>query len=374
MAGAHARLVARPDPPVNDKMEFTGERFIPGTRGEIWVEHWHRYHFAARWAAHHAVLDVACGEGYGSALLAASGATRVTGVDLSPQAIRHARSEYLGVPNLDFIEASCTKMPFADASFDLVVSFETLEHIEPQREFLEEIARVLRPDGLLLLSCPNKLEYSDKRQFANEFHVKELYREELQQLVSERFPEMQWYGQRPSFFSVIAPEGTEAAAGDLREVTEDEPARVEQALAHPLYFLLAASRSHAAIQSLPPLLSVLSDRDDWVHKDYEKVMRDLGGAAKEREHAVKLVEERDRTIDFMTRDAADYQRIQAELTAAIAQLKADHARFAEERERMIAERNAVIESKDREIARRGGLRYWLKLPLYRFGILKHPPV
>jgi len=55
---------------VSKDLEFTGERFVPGTHGEIWVEHWHRYHFAARWARGKRVLDVACGEGYGSAVLA----------------------------------------------------------------------------------------------------------------------------------------------------------------------------------------------------------------------------------------------------------------------------------------------------------------
>ena len=363
---------------MNDEMQFTGERFIPGTRGEIWVEHWHRYHFAARWAEGREVLDVACGEGYGTALLAGRGAKRVTGVDLAPAAIAHARKTYGSLTNVQFIEASCTKMPLPDASFDLVVSFETLEHIEAQREFVEEVARVLKPDGVFLLSCPNKLEYSDKRQFQNEFHVKELYREELASLLSARFPALQWYGQRPSFFSVIAPEGTRAAAGDLREVSEQDPARAETALAHPLYFLLAASRSQAAIDALPPLLSVLSDRDDWVHQDYEKVMRDLGGAAKEREHAVKLVKERDDSIAFMTRDIAAWKDLKAAAEATLERARVDHAdevaRLHEERNRMLAERNAVIEAKDREIARRGGLRYWLKLPLYRFGILKHPPV
>jgi len=137
-------------------------------------------------------------------------AKRATGVDLSPQAVAHARQAYASLANVEFVEASCTKMPFADASFDLVVSFETLEHIEAQRQFLDEVARVLRPGGVFLLSCPNKLEYSDKRQFANEFHVKELYRDELAALVSAKFPALQWYGQRPSFFSVIAPEGAGA--------------------------------------------------------------------------------------------------------------------------------------------------------------------
>jgi SAM-dependent methyltransferase len=358
-------------------IEFTGERFIPGTRGEIWVEHWHRYHFAARWAAGRRVLDVACGEGYGTALLA-RGAARVTGVDLAPAAIAHARATYAALANVEFVEASCTRLPLADASFDVVVSFETLEHIAEQEAFLDEAARVLAPGGVLVLSCPNKLEYSDKRQFANEFHVKELYREELARLVGARFPDADWYGQRPSFFSVIAPEAPGPASGELREVSEEDPANAAGALAHPLYFLLVASRSRASLDALPPLLSVLSDRGDWVHKDYEKVMRDLGGCAKEREHAVNLVGERDRTIEFMTRDAADYQRVVAELQAGIVELKAGHAREVErivtERDALLAARDATIAAKDHEITRRGGIRWWLVLLLYRFGILKHPPV
>src|SRR6185312_3603379 len=107
---------------------------------------------------------------------------------------------------------------------DVVVSFETLEHIGEQREFIDEVARVLKPDGLFLLSCPNKLEYSDKRHFQNEFHVRELYRDELQSLVSARFPALEWYGQRPTFFSVIAPESAAATTGELREVSEQDPA------------------------------------------------------------------------------------------------------------------------------------------------------
>ena len=358
-------------------MAFTGERFIPGTRGEIWVEHWHRYHFAARWARGRKVLDVACGEGYGSALLARE-AAHVTGVDLSPEAIGHAGRMYANVGNLEFVAASCTRMPLPDAAFDVVVSFETVEHIGEQAAFLAEVARVLKPDGVLVMSCPNKLEYSDKRGFANEFHVKELYREELAALVSARFPEIAWYGQKPTFYSVIAPEAGTDARAELREVSESAPADARPALAHPLYFLLVASRSRAALDALPPALSVLSDSDDWVHRDYEKVMRDLGGAARERDHAVNIVEERDRTIEFMTRDAQDYQRIQKELQAAIAQLKADHAaevaQIVSERDELLRARDAVIAAKDHEVTRRGGLRWWLLLPLYRFRILKHPPV
>ena len=304
---------------MNDNLQFTGERFIPGTRGEIWTEHWHRYHFAARWVRGRRVLDVACGEGYGAALLGRH-AAHVTGVDLSGEAIAHANRAYASA-NVEFIEASCTRIPMPDASFDAVVSFETIEHIDAQEEFLAEAARVLKPDGVMILSCPNKLEYSDKRQFANEFHVKELYREELAALVARHFPNATWYGQRPTFFSVIAPEGAPAAAGELHEVTEAQPAHARSALEHPLYFILVAGQSRAAIDAVPPVVSVLSDRDDWVHRDYEKVMRDLGGAARERDEALRK-----------------------------------------------------LEAQKHEILRRGGLRWWLLLPLYRLGILKPPPV
>ena len=376
MAGAYARLALAPGAVVSG-LEFTGERFIPGTRGEIWVEHWHRYNFAARWARGRRVLDVACGEGYGTALLARH-AAQVTGVDLSTQAIDHARAAYATLANARFIAASCTAIPVEAASFDVVVSFETLEHIDLQAAFLDEVARVLAPGGVLVLSCPNKLEYSDKRGFANEFHVRELYREELAALVGARFAQIAWYGQKPSFFSVIAPEGAGASAGELVEVTEAAPREAGTAIAHPLYFILLASRDADAVQALPPAISVLSDRDEWVHRDYEKVMRDLGGAARERDYAQALVAERDRVLDFMQRDVAEWRRLKEMGDADLERARAEHAAAMERleavREAQVRERDAIIAAKDREVTRRGGLRYWLLLPLYRFGILKHPPV
>ena len=250
------------------KLEFTGERFVPGVRGEIWIEHWHRYHFAARCAAGKRVLDVACGEGYGTALLART-AREATGVDVSPAAIEHAKATY---GNARFLCAPCTKLPLGDASIDVVVSFETIEHIDEQAPFLDEIARVLAPGGVLILSCPNKVEYSDRRGYKNEFHVKELYRDELAALVAARFPAIAWYGQKPTFFSVIAPEAQPAAA-QLVEVDEDDPAKASAQLSHPLYFVLVAGRTRSEVDALAPALSIMSDRGDWVHRDYEKVMK-----------------------------------------------------------------------------------------------------
>lgn len=321
-------MSAAPSP--DSDLPFTGERFVPGAKGEIWMEHWHRYHFAARWAAGRRVLDVACGEGYGSALLAQA-AARVTGIDLSPEAIGHAQRAYAGMRNLEFVRASCTRLPLADASIEVAVSFETLEHIEGQAQFLDELARVLKPGGVLLLSCPNKVEYSDKRAHANEFHVRELYREELAELVAARFPFSEWYGQRPTFYSVIAPEAPEAARGELVEVEEAAASQPARSLSHPLYFLLAASRDPQALESVPPAVSVLADRGDWIYHDYEKAYREMRAAVER--------------ADELQRQAAQRE---AELLA----------------------RGLQLSECNREVHRRRGWRWWLKLPLVRLGMLK----
>ncbi len=353
-------------------LPFTGERFVPGTRGEIWVEHWHRYHFAARWVGGRRVLDVACGEGYGAALLARS-AAHVTAADLSPEAIEHARRRYAALGNAAFVCAPCTRLPLADASIDVAVSFETIEHIAEQDEFLAELARVLTPTGVLILSCPNKLEYSDKRAYSNEFHVRELYRDGLDRLLAPRFPECRWYGQRATFFSVIAPEAPQPVQGQLVEVDESHPADASSHLANPLYFLVVASRQGTALDAPPPTLSVLADRGDWVYRDYGNAMREMERAAA-RGHALEgQVAERERSIAGLQGAVRASQRVQADLVAGLAQRDATLA----ERDAALAACDAALAEQAHEIMRRRGWRWWLRLPLVRLGLLgergpRHP--
>lgn len=319
---------------------------MPGAPGEIWYEHWHRYHFAAPLTQGARVLDVACGSGYGSALLAQH-AAQVTGVDISAEAIAHARASYGAIANLQFREGDCTTLPFADASFDVVVSFETIEHIAAQERFLDEVRRVLTPDGLLALSCPNKREYSEARGIVNPYHVRELYRHELAQMLAPRFGAIAWYGQFVSFFSIVAAEEP-AHEGELFETSEASPASASPGHSRPRYFIVLA-RKPSAVQRATPRISVLADRDEWVYRDYEKVTRSLHAAhdrgnalesellklqahhdeavrqrdALQREHA-EAVRQRDglaRDVETLRHDVVSQKSWQAKLEADIATLQ-----------------------------------------------------
>jgi len=329
---------------MSDPLEFTGERFVPGAAGEIWYEHWHRYHFAAGLVAGRDVLDVACGEGYGSALLARH-ARHVTGGDVAPAAIDHACARYASAANLDFRVADCTTLPFADASFDAVVSFETIEHIAAQEAFLDEVRRVLRPGGLVVLSCPNRAEYTDKRNVTNEFHVRELYRDELEALLAPRFAHLEWYGQRPGFFSVVWPEQGEAR-GEIFEVAEDTADARLPGHSRPLYFIVVAG----AIAGLAPTLSVLADRDEWVYRNYEEVTRAYLALERERDARAQS----DAEIEARLAEAlAERDRLRARLAAS--------GDAEAERERLAGE----VTLHRAEAARRASFRWWLALPLRR---------
>jgi SAM-dependent methyltransferase len=338
----HAEAAPLASRAVSEKLEFTGERFLPGASGEIWCEHWHRYHFAAKLVSGMRVLDVACGEGYGSALLARH-ASRVVGADISPDAIGHARARYADVPNVEFAAADCAALPFADASFDAVVSFETIEHIRAQEDFLDEVRRVLRPGGLFVLSSPNKLEYSDRRGFANAFHIRELYREELAALLKPRFPHARWFGQRMSFFSIVWPEDT-AVEGEVFEVSESSATECSPGHSRPIYFVVAASDDAEMITSVAPRLSVLADREEWVYADYMKAV----------EHE-KIQWERGNTLDRVVAEwQGHFREATRQLQTTVAAQAAERARLAQQ-----------IDSQQHEIERRASVRWWLALPWRR---------
>jgi ubiquinone/menaquinone biosynthesis C-methylase UbiE len=171
--------------------EFTGERVVPGqVNDDLWAEHIARYAYAARFARQARVLDIGCGTGYGTAELAQD-ALSATGIDLSAAAIAYAREHY-PLPNTTFIAASATAIPFAPASFDLITAFEVIEHLEQWHDLLIETRRLLHPDGMFLVSTPNKLYYAESRgsDGPNPFHAHEFEFAEFRDALAAVFPKV----------------------------------------------------------------------------------------------------------------------------------------------------------------------------------------
>jgi len=256
---------------LSDSLEFTGERFTPECEREIWYEHYHRYALAARWCAGARTLDAACGEGYGSAMLAQSAAS-VEGVDVSEQAIEHAKRRYGHLPRLGFRAADCTSLPYADDEFDRVVSFETLEHLAEQDELLAEFRRVLKPDGFLVLSSPDKAVYSDAQNNDNEFHVRELYRDELEALIERHFPAFRLLGQKLMFHSAIWPlaELETVALDQVSAGEKHSPAGITQA---PMYFIALCAAVPEHLPAVDGRLWLFDDNEETVYQHYHGEIR-----------------------------------------------------------------------------------------------------
>jgi SAM-dependent methyltransferase len=187
-------------------LEWTGERLTTATSGQVEIEHLHRYFLARQLCRGLDVLDVASGEGYGSALLAQT-ARSVIGVELSDQAVAYSSSAYTAA-NLRFIQGDARNIPLEDASVDVVVSFEMLEHFFEHDRFIAEVRRVLRPNGLLILSSPDRDVYSPLGSNANPYHARELTRVEFEALLRPAFQHVHVLMQRPMIGSALIADDT----------------------------------------------------------------------------------------------------------------------------------------------------------------------
>lgn len=175
------------------------ERVNPDkVRYALWQEHINRYTFALGAVSGKVVLDVACGTGYGSKLISKT-ASLVVGVDISRKALIYATNHYRKNPNTEFVLADANNLPFRDSAFEIVVSFETIEHLARYGNFLQEIKYILKMSGRLIVSTPNGKIYSSSRQAKprNPFHFKEFGSDEFSQVLSIFSPKMQFYGQCP---------------------------------------------------------------------------------------------------------------------------------------------------------------------------------
>lgn len=225
-------------------MPFTGERFTPETHGNIELEHLHRYALACELAAGRTILDIACGEGYGSAMLAKK-AKKVIGVDISEETIRHANKRYKK-QNIEFKVGSCSDIPLPDGSVDYVVSFETIEHHDQHEQMMKEIKRVLRPNGILLISSPDKGNYNDKLGYDNEFHVKELNENEFKRLINKYFKRSAYFGQRVLFGSGIFADSISTKAKVFKQNKRSSISNYKGML-DPIYWIAIASDAQIPI-------------------------------------------------------------------------------------------------------------------------------
>jgi SAM-dependent methyltransferase len=289
-----------------ERLEFTGERFTPGTLGEIEHEHHHRYLFALQFCAGRDVLDVASGEGYGSALLATV-ARSVVGVELVPDVVEHARRSYPR-ENLSYRAGDCTNLPLDACSVDVVVSFETLEHIGEHARFLAEIKRVLRPGGTLVLSSPVRGVYSPGNP--NPFHVRELSREELEALVAGAFRHAVYLSQSPVIGSVLLPDDPcppGVTTGELFWRQEDPSSfQIVTGGGPSPYLVLVASDDplpvvRAGLLQDHPFIGRLQGRLDRASEEMRRLGLELQGA---RERGDALALERDRLAAELRRAAA----------------------------------------------------------------------
>ncbi len=338
-------------------MEFTGERYVPTEQGEIRQEHVHRYAWAQPLAQGRDVLDIASGEGYGAAMLAQS-ARSVTGVDIDPDAVRHAAARYAAA-NLRFIEGSAAQIPLADASIDLAVSFETIEHHDRHDEMLRELRRVLRPDGVLVLSSPNRVVYSELAGHHNEFHVRELDFAELDVLLRRHFPAVRYYGQRMSAGSLVVPIGGEGAA--TISPFADAPAGVAPRapkMPDPVYFIALAAADEALLPARDASV-LFSDEEDLYART-----RQVADWARQQDVTVQALRERVGTLTEEHAGAVRWAQSQSNdaeaLRARVGTLTEEHTQAVAWARGLDAERQETVAWAKRLDAERQETVAWAK--------------
>ncbi|MCW2539773.1 MAG: glycosyl transferase family 2 [Frankiales bacterium] len=308
--------------PLDRGIEWTGERCVPWTPDvQVAYEHYHRYALARGLAEGKRVLDLACGEGYGSSLLAEV-ASEVVGVDIDAPSIDHAIANY-GSDKLSFAVGSMTDPALlADVDrFDLVVCFEAIEHVGDHNAVLSLIKSRLNPGGVLIISTPDVEIYSHDHGNDNPFHVKELTGTELYELLARNFGYQVLFNQSMAMGSVIYPAKNLDAPGDVVTHTLD---RVEDgwtiAPGLPHTYLVALA-SDEPLKS-PPAAAIMLD------PDFTLLQSQLTPVAQERD---ELRGWRDRLLN-----QHDVERAEIEM------LRADQSRLLDQRE---IERGEVEELK-----------------------------
>jgi SAM-dependent methyltransferase len=228
-------------------VKFTGERVIPKQVNltPLFEEHLARYFFAGEFVQGQCVLDLGCGTGYGSYYLSQKGAQFVLATDVDAEAIQYARLHYKAA-NLLYLQSNAINLPLAQQSFDLVISFEVIEHLQAVKTYLAEISRVLTDKGWLIGSTPNRLVYSmGAYESHNPFHWREYDPIELDLLLKEFFDSVFILGQRPFHGFVIGPVPINPNEASRAIEFLPENVRTERSIADSKYLVYLAGKLNA---------------------------------------------------------------------------------------------------------------------------------
>jgi GT2 family glycosyltransferase/SAM-dependent methyltransferase/glycosyltransferase involved in cell wall biosynthesis len=246
----------------------------------IYGEHLARYFFASNLVKGRQVLDVASGSGYGSNLLGRAGAVSVVGIDSSTHAVAYSTANY-ETTCVKFVAGDAQSLPFRDNSFDVVVSFETIEHLTDHHQFLDEVERVLSVEGILVISTPNVEAYPQ----GNPFHLKEFEMDEFRGDLSKYFAHVCLLGQDNWITSAVLPEALlHVDSGSVQERLSVAKVTSRE-LGRSLYVVAVCSNL-----PLPPLVPQIAiskpSEADTIHA--ELVDRDvrLSQLVSQRDHAL----------------------------------------------------------------------------------------
>ena len=323
-------------------MEFTGERYVPGATpsSQLYTEHMSRYTYASAIAEGKRVLDVGCGCGYGTYYLALKGAASVLGIDRAHEAIEFARTHYRHT-SLKFAVMDAYNLAL-EGTFDLVTCFEVFEHVEKPRRLLEEICRVVRDDGLALISTPNRLTYrAGGPSGKNPFHFREYDEGEFRDVLSEFFGSVTLLGQ---FWT----EGIVIGRGDLMSevqraaVLPEEDGTIDTSpLNEPAYFLAVCCKSGRAGEHLEQLIPVTLDFKQRRWREIKQAASKLERELDERGKWAKRLDE-----EIAARDAT-IRRLQDELKDLREQFD-ERGKWALGLDKQVRELQAYIEHLRRE--------------------------
>lgn len=390
-------------------MEFTGERVIPGqTDPDLLNEHVARYRFAEALTSGRRAVDVGCGVGYGSQILAAK-AERVIALDFAPDAVAQGRSGF-HADNIRWLAGDASRIPLRDDSLDVVVAFEVIEHLEDWQGFLAEARRVLHGDGQLLVSTPNRPYYEESRTEPNPFHVHEFDYAEFKAELEAVFPHTTIFLENHTNAIAFTPLETQG----LRTQLERGEPKPEEA-----HFFLAVCSNRPQFGSpafvyVPASGNVLRDREhhigklekelaqktDWLEEAKAELLEmtelrkadqieqqvaidrleaDLAEKIAWAEQAVRdgeadadrLEGELEERRQWVLRVEADLQKAVAEIERIQSETKADLAKagsIIDELEERVSERTQWAQSLDAEVQQlRERLQQIYESPAYKIG-------